>query len=126
VATLDCASYDEFQSPGKTDYPCRDAYAEQILQCSFGGEWDADCTAFCDKRVECQDPPYYDHPACMNYCAYELSVADEMACEDALRARLDCVAQLGCADYQAWDAADGVGDSHPCADEDAAEAASCG
>ena len=83
-----------------------------------GDDVDATCSPWCTVVDDCTTMSFSD---CMNACAEELSDAQSISseCASAVRSQNVCLAELTCAELEAW-ATEVPPDSYPCksADDD--------
>jgi len=90
-----------------------------------GDDVDATCSPLCTVVDDCTSESVFSD--CMNVCAEELSQAQSISsgCASAVRTRNVCLAELTCAELEAW-ANDVPPDSYPCksADDDVDNACS--
>lgn len=88
-----------------------------------GDDVDATCSPWCMVVDECTATSVSE---CMNACAEELSQAQAISsqCADAVRSQNICLAELTCAEFDAW-ANEVPPDAYPCKSADDAVIGVC-
>ena len=97
--------------------------ASSLPGCGDDGTIDASCAPWCTVVEECTETSLSD---CMGACARELAAARSVSpdCVNAVKGQNRCLADLTCADFEAW-ARETPPDAYPCKSADDAVVSAC-
>lgn len=119
IASLSCDEVAQYQTAAG-DYPCADQEIAVDSACAGDMPPPAVCEPLCATTSGCTGD---DPAACLTLCTEAIANAQTVgtACADAQTAVFECVAELSCADYDAW----ASGTDSPCLPADDTAAAEC-